>query len=138
MGGATLEEIDEMVRFLNDHKAKFSVLHCIINYPARFEELNLKFIGTLIKRHCYPVGFSDHPLGVEASLAAITLGATIIEKHFTTNRTLPGGDNELSVLPEEFKRLVREGNNIALALGEEDKTLSIDEQKVKGLIRRVF
>ena len=138
VGGATLDEIDAMVRFLNDHNARFSILHCIINYPARFEELNLGFIDTLKKRYSCPVGFSDHSPGIEASLAAIALGATIIEKHFTTNRALSGGDNEMSVLPEEFRRLVREGNNIALAIGDGNRKLSEDEQKVKDLIRRVF
>jgi len=138
VGGATLDEIGAMVRVLNDHNARFSILHCIINYPARFEELNLGFIDTLKKRYSCPVGFSDHSPGIEASLAAIALGATIIEKHFTTNRALSGGDNEMSVLPEEFRRLVREGNNIALAIGDGNRKLSEDEQKVKDLIRRVF
>jgi len=138
VGGATLEEIDAMVRFLNDNNAKFSILHCIINYPARFEELNLRFIDALKKRYSCPVGFSDHSPGIEASLAAIALGATIIEKHFTTNRALPGGDNEMSVLPDEFRRLVREGNNTVLAIGGGNRRLSADEQKNKDLIRRVF
>ena len=138
MGGATLEEIDEMVRFLNDHNAKFSILHCIINYPASFEELNLGFIDTLKKRYSCPVGFSDHSLGIEASLAAIALGATIIEKHFTTNRALPGGDNEMSILPDEFRKLTREGDNIGIALGNGKRSISEDEQRIKRMIRRKF
>ena len=138
MGGATLEEIDEMVRFLNDHNAKFSILHCIINYPASFKELNLGFIDTLKRRYSCPVGFSDHSIGSEASLAAIALGATIIEKHFTTDRTLPGGDNEMSILPDEFRRLTREGDNIGIALGNGKRSISEDEQRIKRMIRRKF
>jgi sialic acid synthase SpsE len=138
VGGATLDEIDAMTKLLNDNNARFSILHCIINYPARFEELNLGFIDTLKERYFCPVGFSDHSPGIEASLAAIALGATVIEKHFTTNRTLPGGDNEMSVLPGEFERLVREGNNIGIALGNGERSISEDEKRTKRMIRRKF
>jgi sialic acid synthase SpsE len=138
VGGATVDEIDVMVRFLKDHNAKFSILHCIINYPARFEELNLGFIDTLKRRYSCPVGFSDHSIGIEASLAALALGATIIEKHFTTNRALPGGDNEMSILPDEFRRLTREGDNIGIALGNGKRSISEDEQRIKRMIRRKF
>ena len=105
VGGATVDEIDVMVKHLNDCNAKFSILHCIINYPARYEELNLGFITTLKKKYSCPIGYSDHSPGIEASLAAIALGAIIIEKHFTINRSLPGGDNGMSILPNEFRRL---------------------------------
>ena len=138
VGGATLEEIDEMVRFLNDHNAKFSILHCIINYPARYEELNLGFITTLKKKYSCPIGYSDHSPGIEASLAAIALGAIIIEKHFTINRSLPGGDNGMSILPNEFRRLTREGNNITIALGNCKRSISEDEKRIKRMIRRKF
>lgn len=138
VGGATLDEIDGMIKFINEHNAKYSILHCIINYPAKFEELNLNFINTLKTRYSCPVGFSDHSAGIEASLAAIALGGTIIEKHFTTDRTLPGGDNEMSILPDEFKRLKHEGNNIAIALGDSDKRPSDAEKRIKKLIRRKF
>jgi sialic acid synthase SpsE len=138
VGGATMDQIDAMVKHLNVCNAKFSILHCIINYPARYEELNLEFITTLRKRYSCPIGYSDHSPSIEASLAAIALGATIIEKHFTTNRTLPGGDNEMSVLPEEFRRLVGEGNNITIALGSGKRSISEDEKRIKRMIRRKY
>lgn len=138
VGGATLKEIDEMVNFLEKSTAKFSILHCIIDYPAKFQELNLNFITTLKKRYSCPVGYSDHSPGIEASLAAIALGAEIVEKHFTIDRTLPGGDNQMSVLPDEFKRLRREGSHIEEALGSLERKISKDELEVKKLIRRKF
>jgi N,N'-diacetyllegionaminate synthase len=138
VGGASLDEIDCMVDFLEKRKAVFSILHCVINYPAGFDELNLRFIRTLKKRYHHAIGFSDHSPGIEASLAAIALGAEIIEKHFTIDRSLPGGDNEMSILPEEFARLKKEGTHIKAALGSEEKSLSDGEEKIKKLIRRKF
>jgi sialic acid synthase SpsE len=138
VGGATVDQIDAMVKHLNDCNAKFSILHCIINYPARCEELNLGFITTLKKRYSCPIGYSDHSPGIEASLAAIALGAIIIEKHFTINRSLPGGDNGMSILSNEFRRLTREGNNITIALGNCKRSISEDEKRIKRMIRRKF
>jgi len=138
VGGASLDEIDGMVAFLEKGKVTFALLHCTINYPATFEELNLNFIRTLKERYCHPIGFSDHSPGIEASLAAIALGAEIIEKHFTINRSLPGGDNSMSILPDEFRRMKEEGNHIKAALGQADKKLSVDEEKIRRLIRRKF
>ena len=138
VGGATVDQIDAMVKYLNDCNVKFSILHCIINYPARYEELNLGFITTLKKRYSCPIGYSDHSPDIEASLAAIALGAIIIEKHFTINRSLPGGDNGMSILPNEFRRLTREGNNIAIALGNGERSISEEEKRIKGMIRRKF
>ena len=77
-------------------------------------------------------------MGIESSLATIALGANIIEKHFTTDRSLPGGDNEMSILPNEFRRLTREGNNITIALGNGKRSISEDEQRIKRMIRRKF
>jgi N,N'-diacetyllegionaminate synthase len=138
VGGANLDEIDATANFIKAKKIELVILHCIINYPARFSELNLNFIRTLINRYDCPIGYSDHSVGIEGSLAAIALGAKLIEKHFTIDRLLPGGDNEMSVLPVEFERLTHEGSNIAKAIGSEQKNLSIDEKKIKKLIRREF
>lgn len=138
VGGSTLAEIDSMIKFLTDNRARFSVLHCILNYPARFEELNLNFIRTLKGRYSCEIGYSDHSLGIEAALAAIALGAGIIEKHFTIDRALAGGDNEMSIMPDEFKRLKIEGGNINIAMGGSERTLSNNEEKIRRLVRRKF
>jgi N,N'-diacetyllegionaminate synthase len=138
IGGVEIEEIDEIVEFLDSHDANYSLLHCIINYPAEFSELNLNFIQTLKRRYSCPVGYSDHSLGIEAVLAAIALGAEIIEKHFTIDNHLPGGDNEMSILPGELARLIKEGNNISQSLGNGVRELSINEKNNKTLISRKF
>ena len=138
VGGASPEEIEALDEFLNKHNADFAILHCVISYPASFPKLNLNYIRTLKESYACRVGYSDHSLGIEASLAAIALGAEIIEKHFTIDRALPGGDNEMSVLPDEFSRLKVEGNNIAIALGSANKTFSEAEKETKSLIRREF
>lgn len=139
MGGGTIEEVDKTVSFLEQRGVNFTILHCVINYPSKFEELNLNFVTALKKRYPnHPIGYSDHSLGIEASLGAIALGAEVIEKHFTIDRSLPGGDNNMSILPEELARLVQEGTNIEIALGKENKSLSSNEVQVKKLIRRVF
>ncbi|MBF0299189.1 MAG: N-acetylneuraminate synthase family protein [Oligoflexia bacterium] len=138
VGGWSINEIDEIVSFLDKKEARFSILHCIISYPSQFEELNLRFIPFLEKKYQKEIGFSDHSLGIEGSLAAIALGATIIEKHFTIDKSLPGGDNSMSIEPDEFKRLKFEGDNIALALGSENKCLSENEMATKKIISRFF
>ena len=136
VGGGNLSEIDQTVAYLKDRKIEFCLLHCIVSYPAQFEELNLKFIQTLKKRYGCPVGFSDHSIGIEASLGAIAMGAVVIEKHFTIDKKLPGGDNDISILPDEFAQMVIMGKNIYQALGEEVKQLSANEQKIRRVINR--
>jgi sialic acid synthase SpsE len=137
-GGASLDEIRRSASFLDRLNSFYCVLHCVISYPASFEELNLRFIQTLARSLRCPVGFSDHSPGIEASLAAVALGAEVIEKHFTIDLKLPGGDNEISVLPDQFRRLVTEGRNIHRALGGGKRHLSENERKMKTLVRRVI
>ena len=136
VGCADLAEIDRVVALLREKKAKFTLLHCVLSYPAAFGDCRLRFIESLARRYGVPVGYSDHTLGIEASLGAIALGAVIIEKHFTIDRALPGGDNEMSILPEELARLKTEGENIALALGSEQDGPSAAELAVRRLVRR--
>lgn len=138
VGGAELAEIDATVEFMRAKGAEFTLLHCVLAYPASFAELNLRFIRTLAERYGVPVGYSDHSLGVEAPLGAIALGATTIEKHFTTDQCLPGGDNEMSILPDDFTRLCREGRNIFSALGLADRVPSETEQRIRVLVRRTY
>lgn len=138
LGGGTLSEIDATVSFLRARGAEFILLHCVLAYPAAFPDLNLRFIETLRTRYGVPVGYSDHSLGIEGSLAAIALGAAVIERHFTIDRALPGGDNAMSILPEELARLRREGLNIAAALGGGERTLGETEKAVRKLVKRTY
>ena len=138
LGGSDNNQIDQTVEFLKRKNADFTLLHCVLSYPAKMADVNLSFIDTLKKRYKIPIGYSDHTEGIEASLGAIALGAEIIEKHFTTDRSLPGGDNEMSILPHEMNRLCTEGKNISKAIGMKDRIPSEAEFFIKKLVQRVY
>ena len=93
---------------------KISVLHCTSEYPAPSKDLNLNCIPLLANAFDINVGYSDHSLGIEASIAAVTLGAKIIEKHFTLDKNLIGPDHSASINPDELKRLVSSIRNVRL------------------------
>jgi N-acetylneuraminate synthase/N,N'-diacetyllegionaminate synthase len=94
------------------------LMHCVSHYPAPMEEINLNAIQTLKNTFKLPVGYSDHTRGVEAAMAAVVMGACVIEKHYTLSRNFPGPDHKSSVEPEELKFLVESIRNIETALGD--------------------
>ena len=96
---------------------KITVLHCTTNYPAEMKEVNLSAMVAIGREFNVKTGYSDHTLGIEVAMAAVALGATVIEKHFTLDRKLPGPDHEASLEPSELKALVRGIRNIEIALG---------------------
>lgn len=106
-GMSTLEELDQTMGFLKRHNAPVILLHCVSKYPCLPRELNLSTIGFLRDRYQVPVGFSDHSIGVDSSLAAVALGARVIEKHFSFARDLWGADHKVSMTPDELKNLAR-------------------------------
>jgi pseudaminic acid synthase len=106
-GMATLAEIDEAVRTARESGAtQIALLKCTSAYPAPPEEINLRTIPHLAQAFNLPVGLSDHTLGIAVAVAAVTLGASIVEKHFTLSRTIPGPDSAFSLEPHEFKAMV--------------------------------
>lgn len=119
-GMATLEEVRYAVDVLKSHGCgALSLLHCLTQYPAEFRHVNLRAMLTLAKE--FPdcqTGYSDHTPGIEASVAAVALGAKLIEKHLTLDKSMPGPDQAASLDPAEFKRLVSSIRNIELALGD--------------------
>ena len=125
-GMATWDEIRQTVEFLKGRQAQFALLHCVSTYPAPFENLNLRFLGTL-KALGVPVGYSGHERGIAVPVAAVALGACIVEKHLTLDRSLPGPDHAASLEPPGFEKLVRDIRNIESALGGPDKALSTME-----------
>ena len=141
-GMCTLTEVANSLEFLKkNNSGPVTLLHCTTQYPADFENLNLKAMQTLAKTFGVEVGYSDHTPGIEASLAAVALGATVIEKHFTTDRTLPGPDQEASLIPEELKALVDCTRNISKSLGDgrkEPKAIELEIAKVarKSLVAK--
>ena len=119
-GMASLGEIEFALKTLyesNLEKEKISVLHCNTAYPTPMEDVNLKAINTI--KNCFDinVGFSDHTSGIEASIAAVAMGALIIEKHITLNKNMSGPDHKASIEPEEFFCLVNSIRNIEKAIG---------------------
>ncbi len=118
-GGSTLQEVRATVDFLESAGANFSILQCTAGYPPKYEELNLKVIETF--RSEFPhrvIGYSGHDSGIAMSLAAYILGARIIEKHFTLDRSLKGTDHAFSLEPLGMKKLVRDLSRAQLALGD--------------------
>lgn len=116
-GMSTLEEVERAVHELRSSGAKdIRVLHCTSAYPASFEHLNLKAMITMKSALNLPIGYSDHSLGTEVSVAAVALGAQIIEKHFTYDSNAKGPDHAASLDPDELKSLVKQIRNIELAL----------------------
>lgn len=115
---------------------KVTLLHCVTDYPAAPEVINLRAMSTMASAFGLPVGYSDHTNGIEVSLAAVALGATVIEKHFTLDRSLPGPDHAASLEPTELKEMVRSIRNIEKALGNNDKQPAPEEVLNRVVARR--
>lgn len=111
-------------------------LHCTSAYPAPFSDVNLLAIQTLARETACPVGYSDHTRGIEVSIAAVVLGAVVIEKHFTLSRSLPGPDHKSSLEPEELTALISSIRNVEIALGSEEKHPSEEEAENAGVVRK--
>jgi sialic acid synthase SpsE len=134
---STVKEIREAVRVIyRAGNRKLTLLHCVTEYPPPFKELNLRAINTLKSIFKVPVGFSDHSLGIEASLAAVALGATVIEKHLTLDKNMKGPDHKASLNPAEFTALVKGIRNLELALGDGIKKPTQSELKNLTIARK--
>ncbi len=136
-GMADLSEIDEAVRFIrkfNDHH--LVILHCVSLYPAGFSYMNLNFINTLKAAFDATIGFSDHTTGYEADIAAVTLGARVIEKHITLDKNQSGPDHMASLIPCELREMVKAIRNIEIALGTGVKIVGDEEIKMRKIARR--
>jgi len=136
-GMATFEEIDEATAAIREEgNDQIILLHCISGYPTKIEDSNLKLILSLNMRHKYPVGFSDHTPGPFSSIGAVTLGAKVIEKHFTIDKNLSGVDHHLSMNPEEMKTMVNQIRLMEKALGTGQQILSEPEKETRIMARR--
>ena len=117
-------------------KRNVTLLHCVTQYPAPFEAVNLRAMDTMADAFGLPVGYSDHTAGIEVSIAAVARGAVVIEKHFTLDRALPGPDHAASLEPEELKQLVSSIRNVELALGSTIKAPANAEASNRLIVRR--
>ncbi len=115
---------------------RVTLLHCTTEYPAPFAEVNLRAMDTLATAFGLPVGYSDHTPGIHISLAAVARDARIIEKHFTSDRTLPGPDHQASLEPEELHQLVQQIREIEQALGDGIKRPTASEWKNRDIARK--
>ncbi len=120
--------LDVLLKF-GVKKKQITILHCNTEYPTPIEDVNLNAMKTMSEKFGVKVGYSDHTQGIEVPIAAVTLGACIIEKHFTLDRNMEGPDHKASLEPEELKAMVNAIRNIEKAVGSEEKKVSISEQK---------
>ena len=134
-GMATLDEIEETYDFI-ENKDNLIILHCITGYPTSFEEANLNFIKTLQSQFDVPIGFSDHSQGIELPIAAVALGACVVEKHFTIDKSLEGPDHKASLNPAEFKAMVDAIRNVEVAMGDGVRKFSENELEIKKIARK--
>ncbi len=136
-GMANLGEIDTVVKIYRQiGNNDFTLLHCVSNYPCSDSSLNLRVLNTLSSAFHVDVGFSDHSIGSQAAVIAVSLGAKIIEKHFTLDKNLPGPDQRASSSPDEFKHLVTAIRRAEIALGSPIKRCQPEEKQMAEVSRK--
>lgn len=138
-GMATLGEIEAAIDVLEQAgtpRGNITVLHCTTEYPTPMAEVNLRAMQSIHAAFGVEVGYSDHTSGIEVAIAAVAMGASVIEKHFTLDRNLPGPDHQASLEPEELKAMISAIRNIEIALGDGIKRLTPSEVRNKPVVRK--
>ena len=138
-GMSNMDEIEAAINVLEEsgtNRSKITVLHCTTAYPVPMSDVNLRAMQSIQNEFNVAVGYSDHTLGIEIPIAAVALGATIIEKHFTTDRSLPGPDHKASLESAELKAMIDGIRSIETALGDGIKRLMPSEAGNLEVIRR--
>lgn len=138
-GMANLGEVEEAIFVLEEAgtpRNNVIVLHCTTEYPAPFNEVNLSALETLAKSFKVKVGYSDHTQGIEISIAAVAMGAVLIEKHFTLDKTMDGPDHMASLEPKELALMVSSIRNVELSMGNGIKVTTPVEEKNKLIVRK--
>ncbi|WP_027400288.1 N-acetylneuraminate synthase [Anaerovorax odorimutans] len=129
-GMCTLEEVEFAVKLLKENgSGEISLLHCNTEYPTPFKDVNLAAMNTLKRTFNCRTGYSDHTLGIEAPIAAVAMGAEVIEKHFTLDKNMIGPDHKSSLEPDELKKMISAIRNIEMAIGNGKKKPSESEIK---------
>jgi N-acetylneuraminate synthase len=140
-GMGTLCEIEKALNTLIESgtkKENITVLHATTSYPTKFEEVNLKAMLTIQNAFKIDIGYSDHTLGIEVPIAAVAMGAKVIEKHFTLDKNLLGPDHKASLEPDELKAMVKAIRNIEIALGDGVKKPTETEKENKKVVRKII
>lgn len=136
-GMSEVSEIEEAVKVLTENGAgEITLLHCTTEYPAPIEDVNLRAMQTLAKKFGVKVGYSDHTEGIEVPIAAVAMGATVIEKHFTLDKNMEGPDHKASLEPEELSKMVQAIRKVELALGSSEKQVTTREKSNRKVARK--
>lgn len=136
-GMSNLDEVTTAVKILREHGTEdITVLHCTTEYPTPYSDVNLNAMLTLKETLQLPVGYSDHTLGIEVPIAAVAMGATVIEKHFTLDKTMKGPDHKASLEPDELIAMVKAIRNIEESLGDGQKIAASSEVKNMDIARK--
>lgn len=141
-GMSYLGEVEKAIIWINEaldklkNRPRLTLLHCVSNYPAAVEDTNLLAMKTLKSAFGLPVGYSDHTPGIEIPIAAVAIGAQVIEKHFTLNRNLEGPDHKASIEPDEMNAMVMAIRNIEKAMGDGIKRPTKNEEDTRNIARR--
>ncbi len=138
-GMSTIDDIQAAINVLVKYgvnKQQITVLHCNTQYPTPMEDVNLLAMQTIAKEIGVKIGYSDHTLGIEVPIAAVALGATVIEKHFTLDRNMEGPDHKASLEPQELKTMVDTIRNVEKALGSSEKIVSASESENINIARK--
>ena len=136
-GMSNLDEIQEALNVLEENgSGEITLLHCTTEYPASYEDVNLRAMLTLKEKFNTPVGYSDHTMGIEVSVAAVAMGATVIEKHFTLDRSMEGPDHKASLEPHELRAMVSAIRNVEMAMGDGVKKPAKSEMKNIAVARK--
>ena len=138
-GMSDLGEVGNAIKTLEDAgttRSKITALHCTTAYPAPMDDVNLSAMLSIQKAFGVSVGYSDHSEGIEVAIAAVALGAKVIEKHFTLDNTLPGPDHKASLEPDDLKKMITAIRNIELALGDGVKKIMPSELKNRQVARQ--
>lgn len=137
-GMSTLGEIEDAVKIYKAHNtlAKVTLLHCVCNYPCCHESLNLRSMQTLANSFGTDVGFSDHSIGSIGATVSVALGAAVIEKHFTLDKSMSGPDHKASSTPEEFTELVKSIRTAEICLGKSNKVVVDEEMQMRAVSRK--
>lgn len=136
-GMCELDEIRAAVEVLTGNGTPdITLLQCNTEYPTPYEDVNLRAMQTLQREFGLKVGYSDHTMGIEVPIAAVSMGAVVIEKHFTLDRSMKGPDHKASLEPDELSVMVRCIRNVERALGDGVKTASVSERRNLGIVRK--
>ena len=135
-GMSTIEEIEDAVNLIGEHNDELILLHCVSTYPSEFKGLNLRVMNALKERFDVLVGYSGHERGIAVSEASVALGAVMVERHFTIDRTLPGPDHAASLEPTGLEKLVRDIRNIELSMGDSAKKIHRDEKPIRDKLAK--